>query len=426
MHPDDFSDTDEIEDEEWDDRSFLGEGSSEDYQMAMDRFPGRRTSAKPQPTAGIGRSRFGLRPDKLWASRTDRSLTLRYRKDNEPLYRYDSRHHDVIFNEGFRPWNGKAPRSLAHYQLHLQRTALVSASRNGGSYVPSWAIGQDGTTNLYVIQAPGGIDMIATLKRRAGLEMQEVAFWKGIRPEFIDRVEVRAQPPGAAHPQLVKVISRRAWLQDLEHQGRTLQDGSWRGPGGLTLTVEENQEATDLWRNASEWEPHVTEGLRSLVLSLNRHLLFFSSLKEENSLKRKLATQLHENPALSIRTAVLHFNDAVRYTVGVTRDDKYANRVRDVLDGMKSAGFRLSYLKNTWGKPGYQGINTGWHDPQRGVTFEVQFHTERSARARETAHRLFEKMRTPGKDAQEMAVLRAESMEIFRHVPVPPGATSLR
>ncbi|MEU0950657.1 hypothetical protein ABZ379_49840, partial [Streptomyces canus] len=421
----DFSDTDEVENEVPDDISFRGEHSEDEYEEAFDRFPGRRVSVEPQPTVGHGGSRFGLHPDKFRVSRSQPHLTLQYRADNESLYRYDTRHHDVIFNEGFRPWNGKAPRSLAHYQKHVPRTAVVSASRNPGDYLPYWAVARDGLANLYVIHAPGGIDMIATLKRRAGLEMQEVAFWKGIRPEFIDRVEV-VRKTSDSEAQVIKVINRDSWLKELERKGRTLADGSWRGPGGLTLDATTNQMATRLWRNTNQLEPRVTVMMQYLVTGVGSHVEFFSSFKEEHSLKRKLATQLHENPRVSPKEAVLQFNDAIRYTVRVTRDDRYSQRVNDVLSEMRRRqGFVLLYLKNTWGKPGYQGINTGWHHSLLNVNFEVQFHTRQSHAARDSSHELFEILRLPGKDASELAVLKAKMQDMFHHVPVPSGATSL-
>ncbi|MFJ5220694.1 hypothetical protein ACIP98_39225 [Streptomyces sp. NPDC088354] len=427
VHADgDFSDTDEVEDVLADDDSFVVKEKFPDERIrwALSQFHSD-TTTEPQPTAGFGKSRFGLRPDKLRVSRTETYRTLFFRKDNEPLFRYDTRHFDTIFNEGFRPWNNKAPRSLLHYQSHLQRTAMVSASRSAGTFLPPWAVAPDGTANLYVIKAPGGVDMVASLRRRAWWMMYEVAFWKGIRPEFIDRVEIVRKVPGQKKPQVVRVITRRDWEKEFEHQGKTLQDGSWRGPNGLKLTAEANELASDLRESAYRLEPRITVQLRSCMRKID-NLKLASDVKSEHSLKRKLATQLHQNPALAAQDAVLNFGDALRYTVKVTKDGKYTKRVGEVAAELRRRGYTLLYYRNSWGSSGYQGINSVWRDVVNGVNFEVQFHTARSVDAREAAHSLYEKVRIPGVSREDLAANLKEQEKIFRRVPVPDGASSVR
>ncbi|MDX2708770.1 hypothetical protein PV350_38855 [Streptomyces sp. PA03-6a] len=424
----DFSDTDEVENLVPDDRSFFGdmenEVPAEHIQWALAQHPGRRTTAEPQPVVGFGKSRFGLRTDKLPVSRSERFRTLRYRTDTEPLYRYDTRHYDTIFNEGFHPWNGKRVRSLAHYQSYVQRTAMVSASRSGGEYLPEWAAAADGTAYLYVIHAPGGIDMVESLQRRARYPMQEVVFWKGIRPEFIDRVELVRKPPNQRYPEVLRVISRGDWENEFETGGRTLQDGSWRGPSGLKLTVDANRLASDLAVRSYQLEPRITLEVQSCTKNV-KHLKFSSDVKTAASLKRKLAKQLLENPGVAAQDAVNGFGDAVRYTVTVTRFDKYAKRVGEIAKELRSRGYTLISHRNSWGSPGYRGINTVWHDRKNRINFEIQFHTVRSREAREAAHIFYEKMRIPGLDQAKQKEYAEEMRKIFHTVPLPEGVFTI-
>ncbi|MFD8723555.1 hypothetical protein ACFV2H_37720 [Streptomyces sp. NPDC059629] len=424
----DFSDSDEVENLVPDDASFFGAFKDrfpkDVIHQALAEFPGRRTTDKPQPVAGFGKSRFGLRPDKIPVSRTDRFRTLRYRQDEEPLYRYDTRHYDTIFNEGFRPWNGKAVRSLAHYQAYRQRTAMVSTSRSHGDYVPPWAMAPDGTANLYVIKAPGGIDMIDSLRRRALYTMHEVVFWKGVRPTFVDRVEIVQQIPGQNARRVVRIITRDDWMRELEGGGRTLQDGSWRGPGGMTLTAEVNRLASSLWQKSNLWEPRITVQIESYIRKI-KHLKLSSDVKEEHSLKRKLATQLHQNPGLSAEGAVEKFGDAVRYTIKITREDKYTKRVGEIVDQLRQHGHTLLYYRNSWKGSGYRGINSVWFDQASQLYFEIQFHTGSSLDARDAAHILYEVIRVPGADPKEKAANLKEQEKIFGRVPVPAGAPEI-
>ncbi|MFE6904819.1 hypothetical protein ACFVFJ_50365, partial [Streptomyces sp. NPDC057717] len=207
----DFSDSDDINTDARYDDSEVGEREEEVYKKASEKYR-RETTCTPQPSAGFGKSRFGIRPDRIFPVRRGKPSTLRYRKDNEELYRYDSRPYETIFLEGFRPWNNKVPRSMRHYMKYYQMTAFVSATRAEKGYVPSWAVLprqallSTKKARRYVLKAPGGIDLLETLKTHSLEIQQEVVFWKGIRPEFIDRFEI-VNKKG----KILEVVRRDEW-----------------------------------------------------------------------------------------------------------------------------------------------------------------------------------------------------------------------
>ncbi|MFE7119583.1 hypothetical protein ACFU99_29615, partial [Streptomyces sp. NPDC057654] len=226
-----------------DDNALDEEAFREEYQ----RFA-RETSFVPQPAVGFGDSVYGPRPEDLPVARIGdlaggpdgggRAFRVVYRVDVEPLFRWDSRPPEVIFGEGFRPHNDKRPVSLRFYQVDHIETALVSTSRDGvfgeeEGALPAWAV-QNGVAYRYHVDAPGGYDFMASLPRHAYPPQQEVAFWKGIRPEFISRVTVfdgagnvvRVQwNPGAFAAAEVVRVRRGAGLR--------LDSGSGSGSGGV-------------------------------------------------------------------------------------------------------------------------------------------------------------------------------------------------
>ncbi|GGM03595.1 hypothetical protein GCM10010129_53810 [Streptomyces fumigatiscleroticus] len=187
--PGEFSDAEAVG---YDADSDAGEWDQAAYDTERGRYH-RDTTDAPQPAAGFGTSTYGLHPSRLKTRRKNKNgqqaPKLKYRKDREPLYRYDTRPPEVILREGFKPWNDKMPRSLRLYQKTLDRTALVSTSRSHGGYTPEWAKQPDGSAYLYVVNPPGGIDLVDSLGTSSFAQQQEVVFWKGIRPEFIVRVE---------------------------------------------------------------------------------------------------------------------------------------------------------------------------------------------------------------------------------------------
>ncbi|MFD6431471.1 hypothetical protein [Streptomyces venezuelae] len=188
----DFSDAEELSDGGTD--SEAGEYDYPSFMAERDKHP-RSTTPTPQEAAGFGDSTYGIDPGKVKSMREDRKQgrevpPLRYRKDNEPLYRWDGRTPDQILGKGFKPWNEKLPASLRHYQKLLQRTGFVSTTRSPGGYVPDWARQPDGSGWRYVIHAPGGIDLVDTLGTTSFAQQQEVIFWKGIQPGHVVRAEL--------------------------------------------------------------------------------------------------------------------------------------------------------------------------------------------------------------------------------------------
>jgi hypothetical protein len=89
--------------------------------------------------------------------------------------------------------------------------------------------------------------------------------------------------------------------------------------------------------------------------------------------------------------------------------------------GMEPVGFR-----NTWGKPGYQGINSWWRDPATGHTFEMQFHSPDSFSAKMLTHGPYEQQRLPGVSPEQFDALQKQQDQIFDAVPRPTGAFDIR
>ncbi|WP_150493103.1 scabin-related ADP-ribosyltransferase [Streptomyces kanamyceticus] len=203
----DFSDAEEISDGGMD--SEAEEADFPAFMAERGKYP-RSTTPTPQEAVGFGDSKYGIDPGKVKSMREDKAgggrplPPLQYRKDNELLYRWDGRTPDQILGKGFAPWNEKLPASLRHYQKLLQKTGFVSTTRSPGGYVPDWARQPDGSGYRYVINAPGGIDLVETLGTTSFVQQQEVIFWKGVKPGYILRAElcdkdgkvIKVIPPG--------------------------------------------------------------------------------------------------------------------------------------------------------------------------------------------------------------------------------------
>lgn len=206
-----------------------------------------------------------------------------------------------------------------------------------------------------------------------------------------------------------------------------LPDGSWAGENGLRLDREANAAADDFMRRSTEAEPRITESMQGIAGKVDNGKLIGLEyrLKGEDSLKRKLATDMLEDVGVDPARALGDIKDSIRYTMEVPSNG-YTHGVQQAIDDLQAKGFENVTFKNTWDSAGYKGINSTWRDPLSGQTFELQFHTADSFTAKMDGHVLYEKERLPGVSPDEMAAIKAEQTELFGKVPVPHGAGDIR
>ncbi|MGW5866569.1 hypothetical protein ACWFRJ_30850 [Streptomyces sp. NPDC055239] len=205
-----------------------------------------------------------------------------------------------------------------------------------------------------------------------------------------------------------------------EHPRGNRPDGSWEGESGLRLSPGDNATADDFMRHSAEAEPRITDTLQQITHNVDdgRLIGLDYRLKGEDSLKRKLATQLIDEPERTAQSALGKVRDSIRYTVEFP-SSHYAPGVQQAVDTLRAQGFESVTFKNTWDSPGYKGINSTWRDPATGRIFEVQFHTPESFVAKMDTHVLYEKGRLPGVTREELDAINAQQDELFDQVPVP-------
>jgi len=206
-----------------------------------------------------------------------------------------------------------------------------------------------------------------------------------------------------------------------------LPDGSWAGENGLRLDREANAAADDFMRRSQEAEPRITESMQSVTGKVDDGKLIGLEyrLKGEDSLKRKLATDMLEDIGVDHGRVLGDIKDSVRYTMEVPADG-YTHGVQQAINDLQAKGFENVTFKNTWDSTGYKGINSTWRDPVSGQVFELQFHTADSFVAKMDGHVLYEKERLPGVSPEELAAIKAEQADLFGRVPVPHGAGDIR
>ena len=207
--------------------------------------------------------------------------------------------------------------------------------------------------------------------------------------------------------------------------------GGWEGEGGLRLSPQENAAADRFLAQARDAEANITPVLmriRDEVPGAEAVGYPDFVLKSPESFKRKFATNLRDNPDMSVGEALSRMKDSVRYTMQLPGEGMaYTDGVNTAMQRFTDAGITpAGDFRNAWDEPGYQGINSWWRDPVSGHTFEMQFHTPESFEAKMVTHDLYEQQRLPGISQGERDALQEQQDQIFDAVPRPPGASGIR
>ena len=165
---------------------------------------------------------------------------------------------------------------------------------------------------------------------------------------------------------------------------------------------------------------------RDMGVSTARALAGFDRrIKGEDRLKEKVFDRMRTKGRSAAET-LAQISDVVRFTFTYAETD-YADGVRKDLERLGTVGFTQVERRNTWSSDQYRGINTQWLEPQSGVRFEVQFHTEASLEAKELTHHAYERIRSitepsPAAD-REAAELRRFEHRANSMIPIPPGVS---
>jgi hypothetical protein len=206
--------------------------------------------------------------------------------------------------------------------------------------------------------------------------------------------------------------------------------GSWHGKGGRTLDAARNAEVDRGYARIREVGENLIGPaiLRVAAEDPTRALAGFDRrIKGADRLKEKVADRMRSK-GRSAKEALAQISDVVRFTF-TYRETAYADGVRKDLERLEAAGFTPVELRNTWASDQYKGINTQWLEPQSGVRFEVQFHTQASLEAKELTHQAYERIRTMTESStvteRETAELKQFQHRVNSTIPIPPDVSDI-
>lgn len=210
-------------------------------------------------------------------------------------------------------------------------------------------------------------------------------------------------------------------------------DGHWKWKG-LELDAATNRiaDAAIAARREAEGrdaegnyrEAGITPAMRRIEAELEHGSLVPDTerfaLKSPDRFKEKLAKLIADEPDKSADELCREIHDGVRYTF-LLDVGTYSADMATVCDRLKSNGYELLVLKNTWGNAEYKGINSRWVDRESDVLFEVQFHTSESWSAKQEMHDAYERIGDLTTPVAERERLRAYQRGLSEQLEAPEG-----
>ena len=226
---------------------------------------------------------------------------------------------------------------------------------------------------------------------------------------------------------------RDAWQRHVEKYPererptpRTQPDGSWEADETRKLSPEQNAEVDyGIARIREVGKDVIVPGMCSVEgEDASRCLAGFDNrFKGEDRLKEKVADQLRSNVDLTPTQALATVADAVRFTLQYA-ETAYTGGVRKDVERLQANGFTEVERRNTWMSDQYKGINSRWREPESGVIFEVQFHTQASLEAKELTHKAYERIRSTA-EAPELGELKEFQRGVNSMIPIPPDVADI-
>ena len=181
--------------------------------------------------------------------------------------------------------------------------------------------------------------------------------------------------------------------------------------------------ATKLRNKIIAVEPKITGMMQDLARMAGGKLEGLEyRVKSTDSLARKIEADASKDHNGNLQDAADNVSDAIRYTMTMP-DDEYSAGMERTVKALESAGFQLR-TKNFWqaGDP-YDGANI--KATKDGVTVEIQLHTPRSLKVKESElHPIYEKYRVEKNETARQGYWN-KMVDIAKAIPRPANYGAL-
>jgi hypothetical protein len=370
------------------------------------------------------------------------SLTLCY--EASPMTGVQTRFNGHSVNGGVDTASGWSRRDDAPFEESIQKKPKVISS----GYREAQVLGGVSLADVEYVTVPAGTKFPEASRRKlakAGIpvvEYDRASFTplKGVdsegEPQFTTAKEggiwtPLPEPTAKRIGVVVDIFKHLSGKHDQRsHSGKSSSHGGYQlnepknpqAPAGKY--GEDSVQAAKAERaRIAEIEPAMT---REMIDIANAHGATMEGLdfriKSDESLARKVDAEKDTDFGGDATKTAQSMSDVVRYTMTYP-EGEYTGNVQSTISDMEARGYKAR-VKNYWEMDDpYQGINVALTHPS-GIKVELQFHTPRSVKVKETVHVLLDKFRGEP-NARTRFGLWDRMVRVSNQIPVPPPPEQL-
>lgn len=196
------------------------------------------------------------------------------------------------------------------------------------------------------------------------------------------------------------------------------------GKGGKELgaakktATDQQKHARRIYKKASKIEPIITKKVQKA---------FKKAGAESYGLDHRLKTE--ESILRKTTDTDKKINDAVRYTA-ILDDKNFVKQYKTIKQSLERSGWVETKCKNYFedyksGKVNHKSVQTNYQTPL-GYTFEIQFQTKASQKAKDKKTPLYEEARNPKTSTARKSELVKEMRKLADTVDDPPGIEQIK
>lgn len=203
----------------------------------------------------------------------------------------------------------------------------------------------------------------------------------------------------------------------------------WGKRNGPPYPLDSSSLAKNISDKANKKEPRITKDVTNAIKKAGAKVYGIEHrLKTYESIKRKIDTDSMEKGETPF-VAAKKLKDAVRYT-SVSDDNNFTDNYFFVKNDLRSKGYIETRCKNYFdlydkGKVKHKSVQSVFQDKD-GYSFEIQFQTPSSQRAKDEKIPIYEERRRPGIEKTRAAELEAMMDNLAKSVSTPKNVNKIK
>ena len=208
-----------------------------------------------------------------------------------------------------------------------------------------------------------------------------------------------------------------------------MSGSSKRTPEGKIRYAHSTEDLADrIFKKASFAEPKITKEVTSAIRKVGAKIYGLKNrLKTKESISRKISDDSKKN-GITINSAANNIKDAIRYTA-MSEDKDFVSNYNSIKKSLEESGYKEVRCRNYFdlyrkGKANHKQITSVFSNDKD--TFELQFQTPSSIKAKEAKTPLYEEVRKTDVGKMRQSEIEKQMRSLAEQVKNPKNVYSIK